>query len=81
MQNVWAQMPPEVEKTNAWKYMNRAASFGLVTVDRTGKPWLYEVNPDWREKVDKPKKEAVIVSKVPQKAAIPVNSVWQLGAA
>lgn len=78
---VWLRMY-DVGQENASKYLERAASYGLLTVEKIGKRRVFTIIPGWRETAGamhkpgvKPKKEVIYR---PHRGEL--ESIWQSSA-
>ena len=72
-----------IESTNAYKYCQRAAEFGLLVVDRSTSPTRYTTANDWRQVLahSDATRRARTMATVARKQVAPrrvVNSVWSL---
>lgn len=73
--------------TNTLKYLSRAVSHGLLTVDRAKRPHQYSAVPGWRDKIKpaKPRREPISEGRVDGEPivqrAIRTQPSWVFGAA
>ena len=65
-------MPEEGTRAGVHKYLKRAVTYGLLTLDG----WHFAVVPGWRGRIDV--RAEVFTAWKPRKGPLPVTSVWDL---